>query len=313
MQIITITLNPAIDQTVTVEHLVPGTVHRATSVRQNAGGKGINVASCLADYGLTPEVHGLLGEENTASFDTLFAEKGITDRLLRIPGATRVNLKIVDSEGTTDINLTGPHIAGERIEEIAAGAEAIAGADTLAVLSGSLPPGCPADAWSAMTRRLKAAGARVLLDTSGAPLTTALNGDVLPDIIKPNRDELADWSGEALPEMSDIVRVATRLNERGIMLVVVSMGSEGALFLSVEGAFIARLKAEHITSTVGAGDAMVAGLAAALAGRAGPEQMARMATAFAVGKLGLPGPALPDQDTLRRLAADVTITELSNS
>ncbi|PNB43163.1 1-phosphofructokinase, partial [Pseudomonas sp. FW305-130] len=79
----------------------------AHTVRQNAGGKGVNVASCLADWGVPVTAHGLLGSDNAAPFDALFAEKLIEDRFIRIAGSTRVNLKIVDAEGTTDINLDG--------------------------------------------------------------------------------------------------------------------------------------------------------------------------------------------------------------
>jgi hypothetical protein len=88
MRIHAVTFNPVIDQTVMLDHLVPGEVHRAHTVRQNAGGKGINVASCLADWGMAVTAHGLLGADNTAPFDMLFAAKPIDDRFIRIAGST---------------------------------------------------------------------------------------------------------------------------------------------------------------------------------------------------------------------------------
>jgi 1-phosphofructokinase len=308
LRVATVTFNPAIDQTIAIDHLVRGEVHRARSVRQDPGGKGVNVASCLADWGVPVTVLGLLGADNAGPFDALCAAKGITDRFERLPGNTRVNIKIVDSGETTDINMDGLSVDEAVTARVLAAAEAFAGPDALIVLSGSLPPGCHAGIYADMVARLRALGARVLLDTSGAPLTMAMNAQVLPSIVKPNRRELAAWAGEALGSIQDVMRCGQRLRARGIDLVVVSMGEAGALFLSGEGALLARLSAGDLASTVGAGDAMVAGLAAAAIEGAGLERTARLATAFAVAKLGRPGPHLPDLGTVHALSQDVTIT-----
>ncbi|MGV6875761.1 1-phosphofructokinase [Pseudochelatococcus sp. B33] len=307
MGVITVTFNPAIDQTVTLDRLVPGEVHRPRSVRQDVGGKGVNVASCLADWGVPVAAFGLLGADNAVPFETLFRIKGVEDRFRRVPGATRINFKIVDDENTTDINFDGPPATSERIEAVAAEVEALAGAGTLVVLAGSLPPGCPADTYAGIVARLTAKGARVFLDTSGPPLAKALEGAVLPHCIKPNRHELADWAGTPLADIGDVVRAAAGLHARGVSLVVVSMGPQGALFLSDEGALIARRTVDNLASTVGAGDAMVAGIVAATIEGADLARTARLATAFAVGKLGKVGPNLPDPETVRALAETVDL------
>lgn len=310
MRIATVTFNPAIDQTITVDHLVPGEVHRARTVRQNAGGKGVNVASCLADWGVSVTAFGLLGEENATLFEALCAQKTIADHFLRIPGATRVNMKIVDDRDTTDINMDGALVDDVTAARQVALIETFAGGDSLIVLSGSLPPGCPPDLYASLIARLRAKGAHVLLDTSGTPLTLALQGETPPSIIKPNLRELSDWAGEPVTTVADAQRVGTRLLAQGVALVVVSMGAEGALFLSDQSSLIARLRAERVTSTVGAGDAMVAGLVAALAEEASLEDTARLSTAFAVGKLGRLGPNLPSRDALRTLMETVMITPI---
>lgn len=310
-RVATVTFNPAIDQTITVDHLTRGEVHRARAVRQDPGGKGVNVASCLADWGVTVTVFGLLGADNAAPFEALCAAKPIIDRFERLPGSTRVNIKIVDGDETTDINMDGLSVDDAACDRVLTDVEDFAGPDALVVLSGSVPPGCHADIYAGMVARLRATGTRVLLDTSGAPLTMALKADVLPDIIKPNRRELAAWAGESLESIGDVVRCGQRLRAGGIALVVVSMGEEGALFLSDEGALLARLSAGELASTVGAGDAMVAGLAAAALEGADLERTARLATAFAVAKLGRPGPHLPDLGTIHALSQDVTITTIA--
>src|SRR5687767_1971007 len=109
MKIATVTLNPAIDQTVMVDNFTPNAVNRAQSLQLDAGGKGVNVASFLADYGLSVAVTGFLGQENPQVFEQHFARKRIDDRFVRIPGLTRTGIKVVDQarRQTTDINLPG--------------------------------------------------------------------------------------------------------------------------------------------------------------------------------------------------------------
>ena len=308
MRIATVTFNPAIDQTITLDRLIPGEVHRARSIRQDAGGKGVNVASCLADWGAPVSAFGLLGRDNATLFETLFAGKAIDDRFVRVGGDTRVNMKIVDDADTTDINMSGPVVGEAEVAQVTRGVTDFAGDDALIVLSGSLPPGCDPIVYTEMVAALHARGARVMLDTSGTPLTYALHADVLPMIVKPNRRELAAWADSALETIDDVIACATALHRRGVALVVVSMGGDGALFVSDEGALLARLPAGPLASTVGAGDAMVAGLAAGIAEGAGLERIARLSTAFAVAKLGRPGPHLPDLATIDALAAQVTIS-----
>lgn len=313
IDVVTVTFNPAIDQTIHVGHLVRGEVHRASRVRQDPGGKGVNVASCLGDWGVPVAMFGLLGADNAAPFQALCAGKPIADRFIRVPGATRVNIKIVDDGDTTDINMDGLPVSDADEARVIAAVEQASGPDTLIVLSGSIPPGCDTRVYARMTAQLRAKGARVLLDTSGLPLTQALDAAILPDIVKPNRRELAAWAGGPLADLADVVRCAAGLHARGIALVVVSMGEDGALFLSDAGAIIARLPVGPLASTVGAGDAMVAGIAAALIEGGGLDRIARLATAFAVAKLGLAGPHLPTIATVRALSEAVVITSVDTT
>lgn len=310
MAILTLTLNPAIDQTVLLDRLVPGEVHRARAVWQDAGGKGINAASCLADWGLSPVAMGLLGSENAAPFDALFAGKTIIDRCHRHAGTTRVNLKLVDESGTTDINMAGAPTTPASLDALVAALDARAQAGDIVILSGSLPPGCPPDIYARLTGMLRGRGAIVLLDSSGPALRHALDAAVLPDILKPNLHELAEWHGAPIDTPGQIIDVTAGLLQRGIGLIALSMGDQGALFLTAAQVLHARLTATRVESTVGAGDAMVAGLAAALSEEAGLERIARLSTAFAVGKLGLPGPHLPKMDEIEALAASVGIEAL---
>jgi 1-phosphofructokinase len=312
MTLLTITLNAAVDQTISLDKLTPGAVHRARDVTYTAGGKGVNVASCLADWGAPVAASGLLGRENATLFEALLKEKGVEDRFVRVDGASRMNVKLVDDHDTTDINLRG-FFAGSAalaaldrvLDDFSARREQ--GVPSLAVLAGSLPDGCPDDIYARQVAKLKLAGFRVILDASGPALRAALAAKALPFCVKPNRSELEEWAGEKLDSGGALLAAAQGMLWRGIPLVVVSLGKDGALFISHEGALLARAEAPNIVSTVGAGDAMVAGIAAALAEGASLERVARLSTAFSLGKLGRAGPNLPDRETLEAFAGRVEL------
>ncbi|GJE25517.1 1-phosphofructokinase [Methylobacterium organophilum] len=309
--VVTVTLNPAIDQTVTLDALKPGGVHRARAVWADAGGKGVNVACCLADWGLPVVATGVLGQGNAAPFEQLLAAKGIDDRFVWIPGETRTNLKILDAATgeTTDVNLPGLDVGASTFETVRAVLGDLAGDGCLVVLAGSLPRALPPDVYARLGRELKARGARVVLDASGPPLAAALAAgpEALPYAIKPNRHELEEWAGRSLTDPSQLLEAAQRLQGSGIPLVVVSLGAEGALFVAAEGALRALPPPTRVSSTVGAGDALVAGLVAGLHDGLALPDLARRALAFAAGKLSRTGANLPGRDAVEALARDIRV------
>ncbi|WP_370674360.1 1-phosphofructokinase [Pleomorphomonas sp. PLEO] len=314
--IITVTLNPAIDLTVTLDDLTPGKVHRARAAQSNVGGKGINVAGCIADWGIPVVATGVLGRGNDATFTDFFKDKGIQDRFVRTAGDTRTNIKIADivTGTTTDINLPGLTFDDETYDMVldVLRSEVVDGA--LVVLAGSLPLGQPASVWARLTADLSLLRCRVVLDTSGAPLAASLaapSGN-LPFAVKPNRLELESWVGRPLKEVADIVTAARDIQALGIELVAVSRGEQGAIFLRGTTALSARLPVVNALSTVGAGDAMVAGIASSVADNLGLEALARRAVAFATAKLGRIGPNLPSPDDVRQLARRVDVAVLAS-
>ena len=119
-EVVTVTLNPAIDLTVTLDHLVVGAVQRASAAALTCGGKGVNVAGCLADWGLRVAATGVLGRANDGAFADFFADKGVADRFVRVPGLTRTNIKIADrvSGETTDVNLPGLLVSDDAFDAV---------------------------------------------------------------------------------------------------------------------------------------------------------------------------------------------------
>ena len=310
MSIMTITFNPAIDQTIVVDSLQVGAVHRALSVHYNAGGKGIMVASCLADWGQSQIIaSGLLGKDNAEIFCKALNDKHILNFFISIPGANRTNIKIVDQTETTDLNLPGiegsEKLLGQVIQEVKEKHEML-------ILSGSLASGMADNSYQTMINAAPES-CKVILDASGNALIEALKGPRMPYCVKPNELELSQWAGRSLDSTTEILAEAKKLLALGVQLVVISMGGEGAYFLSNAGIIRAFLQAPEVKTTVGAGDAMVAGIVAALAEAGDLTQIARLGTAFAVGTLGFIGPHLPSKDKVDALAQAVEIKVIESN
>lgn len=311
MKIATITLNPAIDQTVRVDSFHINTVNRGQSMQYHAGGKGVNVASFLADSGYSVAATGLLGQDNAAIFEQFFAAKNIDDRFVRLPGQTRTGVKIVDEANnqTTDINLPGLAPSMEAIETLFRTMEQLATDCDWFVMAGALPPGVPPSMYATIIAQLKRHGKLTVLDASGEALEQGIMAG--PTIAKPNIDELQQLVGYPLTGTADVERAARHLLGHGIRLIVVSMGAEGAMFVDQDAAILAIPPAVHVKSTVGAGDAMVAGLLAGqLQGLSLPD-CARLATAFALGRITQVGSQLPTPETLQRYFDHVAVQILT--
>jgi 1-phosphofructokinase len=259
-RVVTVSLNPAIDQTVHVDGFRLGAVNRAGLVRRNAGGKGVNVASALADLQVPTLATGLLGRENPGLFEELMRAKDIEDRLVRLDGSTRVGLKVVDDfcHQVTEINYPGLQPDSSSLEELLSTLRTLARPGRWFVLSGSLPSGVPSEIYGRMVLEIHERGGRVAMDTSGPPLRHALGKR--PEIAKPNQEELEQLTGRTLGSLADLARAAVELLAQGVGLVVVSMGPRGALFASRDEMLVALPPEVPVRSTVGAGDAMVAGL-----------------------------------------------------
>lgn len=309
--VVTVTLNAAVDQTLDVPGFTTGAVNRALSETRTAGGKGINVAAFLSGGPAPVTATGFLGADNTAVFETLFRDRRIADRCLRVPGSSRTNVKVVDRDGgggggsVTDINLPGPRIPGTAWRALLDGLDELGALNGVFVLAGSVPAGLTDSAYAEIIPVLRRHGAFVALDASGAPLRHAMAAK--PDMIKPNAHELSELLGRPLGGRDDVTAAARELAAQGVALVVVSLGADGAVFVEQGRALHAQPPRVEVASTVGAGDAMVAGVLAARLAGGDLEDCARRGTAYAAGTLALLGPELPPPSRIAELMAAVRI------
>lgn len=310
IRVVTVTINPAIDQTITIPNFTAGTVNRVQTSQMDAGGKGINVASILADYGQPATVTGFLGADNDGIFKRLFEQKNIRDRCIRIAGQTRIGIKISDEmlHQTTDINFPGESPSQADINRLFEILVELAAVNDWFVLSGSIPRGVSPGIYGEMVRMLP--GKKVVLDTSGDGFRQALSAG--PWLIKPNVDELSEYAGKRLDSAEAIINQArTLINTCGIHSVVISMGKEGAIFVEEAETVWAVPPAVEVKSTVGAGDAMVAGIVAGKIRGLSLAETARLATAFSVTAISHIGSGLHSVEAVRSAREKVTIRELS--
>lgn len=307
MKIATVTLNPAIDQTVRVDNFQPDRVNRSRLIRLDASGKGVNVASFLTDYGFETAVTGWLGQENVSIFEQFFRAKNIEDRFVRIPGSTRINVKVVDEpkQQTTDINMPGQTPPEAALASLLETIEQLTDSCDWFVLSGSLPPQVPATCYATIIATLKRKKKQIILDTSGEALRAGIQAG--PTIVKPNIEELRQYTDQPLGSIGEVQQAAQQLLNDETRLVVVSLGKQGALLVEQSATILAIPPEMAVKKTFGAGDAMVAGLVAARIEGLLLEDCGRLATAFSMAAIAHPGYTLPAHDILMRYFERVTI------
>lgn len=307
MKIATVTLNPAIDQTVRVDNFRLNTVNYAQAMQFDAGGKAVNVASALADADYDVVATGFLGRDNADIFERFFASKHIDDQFVRIDGSTRIGVKIVDeaNQQTTDINMPGLPPSAEAMDALFETVERLAASCDWFVLSGTLPTGVPVTTYATLISQLKERGKQVVLDTSREALMYGVLAG--PTIVKPNIDELRQLTGQSLPDEAALEQAARQLLEHGTRLVVISMGEQGAMFIDPTTTLIALPPPVKVKSTVGAGDAMVAGIIAGQVQGLNLVSCARLATAYSLGAITRVSRNLPAPEALQEYSRQVAI------
>ncbi len=276
--IATVTLNPAIDHTVYLDRFIPYSLNRAADAEYSIGGKGINVSKVLAELGISSITLGFLGK-NAAHISDELKEMGITTDFIEVEGNTRTNIKIIDrgDPAFTEVNEAGPWISPGKLGELKARVSYWAERCGYITFSGSLPRGISEDIYRELIRTAGQKGAKAILDADGPALAEGI--DSAPYMIKPNISELEGLIGHPISGDRELKDICGKLKSRGISVVIISMGSRGSVYADAKGIYRVRPLELEVKSTVGAGDAMVAGyLCAANRGLSG-EAAARMAAA----------------------------------
>lgn len=308
--IVTVTMNPAIDKTIDVKSLQVGKLNRIKRVEQDAGGKGINVSKTIKALGGKSIATGFLGGNAGRMIENVLQEMGIETDFVQVNGETRTNTKVIDaSSELTELNEPGVIITDQQLKTLIDKLEGYANSETLVVLAGSLPAGVPKDTYARLIQILKAKGAKVLLDADGELFRNGV--DAGPDMIKPNRDELAEYAGiGGKATDNELLEIAKTFETKGVKTVAISMGSEGAMMIQDEKKVkcpVLKIKAH---SAVGAGDAMVAAMAYSWEQKLEFKEMVKLCLATSAGAVTTIGTKPPSIEVVEELKKQVIIQEI---
>lgn len=266
--IYTVTFNPALDYVMKLGNLKKGFTNRTTEEMYLAGGKGLNVSSVLSGLGVDNVALGFTAGFTGNEIERLMTESGCSCEFIRLKeGSSRINVKLKESGGETEINAGGPPVDEEARQKLSERLDKLQSGDIL-VLAGSIPKTMPADIYSSIMENLKGRGVKFVVDAEKDLLLKALAHK--PFLVKPNHMELGELFGESLAEISDTDELIARVTEYAEILrgmgaenVLVSMAGDGALLLDGNGdVHIMDAPVGQVVNSVGAGDAMLAGFLA---------------------------------------------------
>lgn len=307
--IYTVTLNPALDRTIVVEKLLSDDTTRIVKETYYAGGKGIDVSRVIRELGGQSVALGLVGGYDGLHLEGLLINAGVTIDFTRISGETRTNLIIKEASTGRQfvVSAPGPKVNPPEIGSFYQHLQELHAMDTL-VLSGSLPRGVTHHFYGQIIVAARNRGAFVVLDTDGEALRASLAHQ--PACIKPNIHELSRLVGRKLANEAEILVACSQVHGWGVPQILVSRGRDGLIFSTPQLKIRAVGPPVKVDSTVGAGDATVAGFVLAHALGKGPTECLRYACAAGTATAQTPGTELCHRAEFERLRPLIQVQEL---
>jgi len=309
--VLTVTLNPALDKTVVIDKLNIGGLNRVKAVRTDPGGKGINVAKVLKNLSEEVKATGLIAGNQGKLLLEYLRLAGIKSSFYEVAGETRTNLKIFEeySATVTEINEPGFTVTENDILCFQRKLLELLGSASFLVLSGSLPIGAPNDIYYQFVKVAKSKGIRTLLDADGIALQNGVKA--VPYAIKPNIYELELLTGKKMSTLEHIVDATRLLTKKGIEIVAVSMGEDGAVVCNNKDSYHVSLHPIEAKSPVGAGDSMVAALVFAFLKAYSLDEAAKLAVAAGTASAAKPGTELCTLEEISDYYRRVKINKLN--
>lgn len=307
--IVTVTLNPALDRTLYLPSFNIGEVNRVENERTDLGGKGINVAKVIKALNHPVVVTGFLGKKNAYPFQEYFNQENILDHFVVTPGENRVNIKIVDTTTDTvsELNFPGVKPTTADLTNLQTTLRELATTHKWFVLSGSLPPTIPTDTYATFIEMLHQYNCKVILDTSGPALAAGIAAR--PFAVKPNLPELSQLMHSSMETDEEILGAIKQLLNQGISQVAISLGEKGSLVADRNQILRAKAPIVPVSSTVGAGDAFVAGFSVGQARNLSLADSIRLASAAAGAAVTLPGTQAASLTEVNKLIDKIEIQE----
>ena len=309
--IATITLNPSLDQHITVDGLVVDGPNRWSRLHRYAGGKGIDVSRAIHEMEGRTVAYGFIGGTIGRAVEILLDEEGVSFSFTPIQRETRTNFIITDSKSSqqTRIDAPGPHISKGEFERFRRKMLRIRPSPDLIVAGGSVPPGIPNDVYYTITLEAKAFGVRTILDADGQWLAEGVKAK--PYLIKPNVQEAEALLGRELPNEEAIIKAALDIVDMGVEIVVISRGKEGIIAATSEEILKVVPPPVKAKSAVGAGDCAIAGLALKLANEESLAKACRLAVAMGTAAVLTPGTELAHRADVVKLLPQVKVKKIT--
>jgi 1-phosphofructokinase family hexose kinase len=307
--ITTVTLNPTLDKTLSVSRLQPGRVHRARILREDLGGKGINVSRALQALGISSRLTGFMGGKTGQIMTSGLEAAGFDVHFVEIEDETRRNITLLDESSNqyTKINEPGPTVSPRHLAALQAQFSQLARPGDLWAFCGSLPPGAAYDLYAKLIKQVQEQGGRALLDTSGRALREGLAAQ--PFAIKPNSEEAADLLGDPLSSHEEHCAAARRLQSREVPVVALTRGDQGLVLAMDQQVLMASSPSVSARSPVGAGDAALAGLLWAISDACDPFETARRIVACGTATAMQEGTGVGDRRLVEQLLKQVQIAD----
>jgi 1-phosphofructokinase len=311
--IITVTLNPAVDQTLALEHVALGDTNRVRDSRIDPGGKGINVSRVLRELGQESLAVGLAPGSLGRFVEHSLLEQGILCDFVHTRGQTRTNLTLVDEtiHETTMLSYRGPEIDPRHVQTLETRLRRYLSPGDWLVTAGSIPPPIEPQAYVRLLEMGRDHGARTVLDADAEVLEVGLTGH--PTIVKSNHHEAERLLGRTLHDERTMMDAAEEMRGLGAETAVITAGARGAVAVDETGAWVVHPPEATIVSAVGAGDALLAGMLLKLEENSSMEEALRWGTAAGTAACLSEGTQLCRMHDVERLLADVEIEQVRQS
>ncbi|MCI9330481.1 MAG: 1-phosphofructokinase [Ruminococcus sp.] len=309
--ILTVTLNAAIDKRYVVEEVRTGEVNRVKECVYTPGGKGLNVSKPAAIYGAEVTATGFVGGHAGHYIEDALEPFGIKSAFYHMEAESRSCINIWDEKNQLQTEFLEPGftVTEADFERFLEHFQGLAADADVVTISGSVPKGLDGTAYQRMVKLVREAGKPVILDTSGKLLEQGIKA--APTMIKPNLDEIRMLTGKDCTDPEEIIEAAKVLHGRGIRIVTVSLGGDGAVVVSDEGAYRARVPRIHAVNTVGCGDSMTAGFALGLSEGLSIKETLRKASAVSAAAAMREETGFFVKEDMERLLPQIEIIELA--
>jgi 1-phosphofructokinase len=305
-----VVLNPCIDRAVKVERLNIGGLNRILSSDDTPSGKGVNVAKTLSLFKVRAAVSGIIFEDGGSLTIRELERLGIRAEFFSLPGRMRVNTKVLDlsTSTVTELNEPGQQVNPEVLAVLRENVLRLSAESEFIVFTGSAAPGLPGGVYRDLIGLVKKTGCKAVLDADGALFKKGM--EAVPYVIKPNLFELEQFAGKKLNSLPLIKKAAEEIIEKGVSIVLVSLGADGALLADRDHAYYSPGLKINVVNTVGAGDAMLAGALYALLNKKSSDEVLKFAAAAAAASVSQEGTGLSDASVIPKFYDTIEVREI---